>query len=164
MVTGLPSSNPSTSRPSSGRHFRSGSWGGAAEVSTTRSRGPCGPCTPTVTSGVRARNASQWSSRNAHHNTAASIDRAEQSRTAKAMGQKGDAPKLPKGDAGRKGLTDASATSKWRWPGTGDQAERAKQDWTRQKPAGRNSEQQGRALLDKQRPTPPAEKDRADRA
>jgi hypothetical protein len=91
-----------------------------------------------------------------HHNVASKIDKAEQARTAKKMGAKGDSPKLPRGDKGRKGLTDASATSKWRFPATGDQAERAKMKWERKEPPGPKVDSTGRVIRESK---PPAKLD-----
>jgi len=81
-----------------------------------------------------------------HHNVAAKIDKAEQARAAKALGMKGDNPKLPKTDAGRKALVDASRTSKSRWPATADQAERAKPTWFRKEPVGPPVDANGRVI------------------
>lgn len=82
-----------------------------------------------------------------HHTQASRLDRAEQARAAKALGVKGDNPRLPATDAGRKALVDASGTSKWRWPV--DQTERDKQTWTRREPAGPKVDSQGRVAPDR---------------
>jgi hypothetical protein len=87
-----------------------------------------------------------------HHNTVSKMDKAEQARTAKAMGRKGESPQLPKGDAGRKGMVDSSGTSKWRTPETVNQAERAKQDWTRKEPVGPKVDKDGSVVPDKTKP------------
>ncbi len=81
-----------------------------------------------------------------HHNIADKIDKAEQRRAAKAMGGKGDSPRLPRGPKGRAGMIDASATGKWRFPATGDQAERSKMKWERKEPAGPKVGKDGRVV------------------
>jgi hypothetical protein len=69
------------------------------------------------------------------HNIAKSIDKKEQARTASAINKDGN-PRLPADHEGRKGLTDASATSKQRLPATADRAERAIHNWDRTQPKG----------------------------
>lgn len=89
-----------------------------------------------------------------HHNIAKQIDKYEKARTAKAMGVEGDNPRLPKTDAGRAGLADASATSKWRLPANVDQAERAKHKWVRVEPVGpKVDEKTGIVIPDSDRST-----------
>jgi hypothetical protein len=87
-----------------------------------------------------------------HHNVASKIDKAEQARTATKMGAKGDSPKLPRGDPGRKGLTDSSGTSKWRFPATGDQTERGKMNWVRKEPTGPKVDSTGRVISESKPP------------
>lgn len=59
-----------------------------------------------------------------HHTIFEKMDQDEYTRTAKAMGEKGDNPKLPATEAGHRGLVDASGTGRWRVPHTADQTER----------------------------------------
>jgi hypothetical protein len=90
-----------------------------------------------------------------HHTIASKIDKAEQARAAKRLGVTGDSPRLPKSGAGRKALTDASATSKWRFPATADQTEKAKQNFTWRKPVGFDKvDSKGRALSAKGQRSP----------
>jgi hypothetical protein len=96
-----------------------------------------------------------------HHNTAKAIDKAEQERTARAIRDSegkapGQKPKLPKGGKGRAGLVDASGTSKWRWPATADQAERAKEKWVRRPPVGPPVDRTGRVITPSTPSKPPA--------
>jgi hypothetical protein len=102
------------------------------------------------------------------HNIARAIDKEEQRRTAHAMGQRGDNPRLPKNEEGRKGLVDASATSKQRFPATANYAERGKYNWDRTQPKGPSVNKRGEVIgskaegatakLEKAEPKPQATK------